>query len=433
MENPSSMRRIASSRAYPWLVVGLLWFCGFFNYADRQAVYSIFPLIGKEFSLSDFQLGMLGSAFMIVYAVTSPLAGYVVDRVTRRILIPVGLAIWSLICAATGMSQSFGQLVFLRATEGLGESFYFPASVSFLADYHGQGTRSRALGIHQTSVYLGTAGGAELAGRLADHFGWRSPFLVLGLVGAAYALVLAFLLVEPVRGQAEKTKPAADDPFPRDEPDHGMTRKQDLREKIVRILTNRAALLLLGIFIGANFVASAFLTWLPTFIYRKFAMSVSGSSTTSTVWPLASLVGALCGGVLADRAARHRKGGRIRVQSLGLILGAPFVFLAGWSESFSMLVASLAAAGLCKGIYDANIFASLFDVVRPEERGTAAGLMNSVGWTGGSLASVAVGLASKNFGLNVAIASTAAVYLFVGILALVAAHLAEGQGSSAQG
>ena len=84
------MRQIAAGNTYPWLVVGLLWFCGFFNYADRQAVNSIFPLIGKEFSLSDFQLGMLGSAFMIVYAVTSPFAGYVVDRVTRRFLIPAG-------------------------------------------------------------------------------------------------------------------------------------------------------------------------------------------------------------------------------------------------------------------------------------------------------------------------------------------------------
>jgi len=425
VERPIRMHRIAASKVYPWLVVGLLWFCGFFNYADRQAVNSVFPLLEKEFSLSDPQLGMLGSAFMIVYASTSPFAGYVVDRVSRRVLVPIGLAIWSLICAATGMSQSFGQLVFFRAAEGLGESFYFPASVSFLADYHGRGTRSRALGIHQTSVYLGTAGGAVLAGRLAEHFGWRSPFYVLGLAGAAYALVLGSVLIEPIRGQSEAAKPVQLDPDLGDELDRGMTSKEGFWEKISGILTNRAAVLLLCVFVGANFVAAAFLTWLPTFIYRKFAMGVSGSSTTSTVWPLASLVGALCGGVLADWAARHRKGGRILVQSLGLILGAPFVFLAGWSESFWMLIAALAAAGLCKGIYDANIFASLFDVVRPEDRGTAAGLMNSVGWAGGFLAPVMVGLGSRNFGLSVAIASTAAVYLLVGILALVAAHLAE--------
>ena len=418
----------ASSRAYPWLVVGLLWFCGFFNYADRQAVNSVFPLLEKEFGLSDFQLGMLGSAFMVVYASTSPFAGYVVDRVARRILIPVGLAVWSLIAAATGFSRSFAQLVFFRAAEGLGESFYFPASLSFLADYHGQRTRSRALGIHQTSVYLGTAGGAAMAGRLAEGFGWRTPFFVLGLAGAAYALILGFLLVEPARGQSEDGKPPRKDLIADDELEVGPASKEELWEKVTRIMTSRAAVLLLCVFIGANFVAAAFLTWLPTFIFRKFAMGVSGSSMTSTIWPLASLAGALCGGVLADWAATYRKGGRIMVQSFGLILGAPFVFLAGWSASFAMLVASLAAAGLCKGIYDANIFASLFDVVRPEDRGTAAGLMNSVGWTGGFLAPVAVGLGSKHFGLSAAIASTAVVYLLVGILALAAAHVAERPG-----
>jgi MFS family permease len=90
-----------------------------------------------------------------------------------------------------------------------------------------------------------------------------------------------------------------------------------------------------------------------------------------------------------------------------------------------MLIGALAGAGLCKGIYDANIFASLFDVVRPEDRGTAAGLMNTVGWTGGFVAPTAVGLASEHFGLSVAIGSTAVVYLLVGLLALAAAYLAE--------
>ncbi len=433
MEKSSIMRRIARTRAYPWLVLGLLWFCGFFNYADRQAVNSVFPLLGQEFSLSDVQLGLLGSAFMVVYATTSPFAGYVVDGVARRILIPVGLAFWSLVCAATGLSRSYYQLLFFRAAEGLGESFYFPASLSFLADYHGLGTRSRALGIHQTSVYLGTAGGALLAGHLAQGFGWRSPFYVLGLAGAAYAILLGFFLVEPLRGQAEGAKPVkhgtnVDDEFAR----RPGRRGSGFWDKVTRILSNRAALVLLCVFIGANFVAAAFLTWLPTFIYRKFAMNIAASSTTSVVWSLASLVGALSGGVLADWAARRRKGGRILVQCFGLILGAPFVFLAGWSASFWMLVASLAAAGLCKGVYDANIFASLFDVVEPDDRGTAAGLMNSVGWTGGFLAPTAVGLGSKYFGLSLAIASTAAVYLLVGFLALHAARLAEVKGFSSR-
>lgn len=431
MANLARGPALAPNRVYPWLVVVLLWFCGFFNYADRQAVVSVFPMLQEEFLLTDVQLGWIGSAFMIVYASTSPFAGYVVDRVARRILIPVGLAVWSLIAAATGLSRSFGQLVFFRAAEGLGESFYFPASVSFLSDYHGRATRSRALGIHQTSVYVGTAGGAVLAGRLARQFGWRTPFLVLGLVGAAYAVVLGFILVEPARGQSEEAESTPVEPILEDQEGPVRASHEDIRHKVIRVLENRTALLLLCVFVGANFVASAFLTWLPTFIFRKFSMDVADSSMTSTVWPLASLAGALCGGWLADLAARHRRGGRILVQSFGLILGAPFVFLAGWSASLGLLVGSLAAAGLCKGIYDANIFASLFDVVRAEDRGTAAGLMNSVGWTGGSLAPLAVGFGSTHFGLGLAIALTAVVYLLVGLLALAAVYLVERPGKPA--
>src|SRR5262249_41034648 len=188
---------------------------------------------------------------------------------------------------------------------------------------------------------------------------------------------------------------------------------------------NPAAAVLLGVFVGANFVAAAFLAWLPSLVFRSFRLGLGTSSATSTVWPLTSLVGALCGGVLADWAAQRSRGGRIRTQCLGLVLAAPFVLLLGWSSSVPMLIVALSGAGLRRGIYDANIFAALFDVVPAEDRGTAAGLMNTVGWTGGFLAPTVVGFASQAFGLAVAIGSTAAIYVIVGLLALWAARLAE--------
>jgi MFS family permease len=415
---------IGSGRLYPWVVVGLLWFCGFFNYADRQALSAVAPMLQTEFELDDTRIGFLNSAFMLVYALTSPFTGYTVDLLSRRLLIPLGLAFWSLICAATAFSRSFVQLIILRGAEGLGESFYFPASMSILADYHGPGTRSRAMSIHQTSVYLGTAGGWFLGGSLGQLYGWRSPFWALGLAGMAYALMLALCLIEPrraaIEGPVQKTKPFADAELSADTRDFS-----PLRGKIVRIVRNRDALLLLGVFVGANFVAGTFLSWLPMYIYRNFKLNLSFSGLTSTVWPLASLPGAVLGGVMADWAVRRWRSGRICVQGAGLILAAPFVFLTGWSSSVPMLIAALVGAGLCKGIYDANIFAALFDVVRPEDRGTAAGLMNTVGWSGALVAPPLVGSASERFGLGVAITATAAVYLLVGLAALLAARLAE--------
>ena len=94
------------SRVYPWFVVGLLWFCGFLNYADRQAVYSVFDLLGKEFQLTNLHKGMIGSSFMIVYALSAPIAGYIVDRVSRRWLIGIGVGVWSVICAAIGADSA---------------------------------------------------------------------------------------------------------------------------------------------------------------------------------------------------------------------------------------------------------------------------------------------------------------------------------------
>jgi MFS family permease len=397
------------------MVVGLLWFCGFFNYADRQAVMSVFPLLQEDFGLSKAQLGLLGSAFMIVYALAAPLSGFLVDLAPRRVLIVSGLAFWSVICAATGMARSLGQLLVFRAAEGLGESFYFPASMSLLADYHGPTTRSRAMSLHQTSVYVGTAGGGILAGWLGERWGWRSPFWILGFLGVAYAGILWARIIEPVRGKGEVRPAPLDDEL--------VASRPALMANLAEIVRVPLAILLLGVFAGANFVAAVFLTWLPLFIYQKFGLGLAWSSVTSTSFAAANLVGALAGGALADCAART-PGGRIRVQGLGLIVGAPFVFEAGRAGTVPLLIFALVGVGLCKGVYDANIFASLYDVVRPEVRGTAAGLMNTVGWTGGCLAPPAIGWMADRYGLDRTIASTAVVYLIVGTLALAAARLA---------
>jgi sugar phosphate permease len=415
---------LGSHRHYPWFAVALLWFCGFFNYTDRQALSAVLPAIKGEFSLTDEQIGWLGSAFMITYSLTSPFTGYAVDRLSRRVLIPLGLGFWSLICASTALARNYVQMFLLRGAEGLGESFYFPASMSVIAGYHSTRMRSRAMSIHQTSVYLGTAGGWYIGGALGERYGWQSPFWLLGGAGLVYAVFLGAVLIEPPRvahdGDADRVEPDQGHGAPAPE-----SSNLSLWSGISRIVRNPAAALLLGVFLSANFVAATYLIWLPSFVSRTFGEGLESSSLKSTLWPLASLPGALCGGFMADWAARRRKGGRVRVQALGLILAAPFVFATGFSTSAMVLMAALIGAGMCKGIYDANIFASLYDVIRPEDRGTGAGLMNTIGWTGASVAPVIVGFSSKRFGLGITIGSTAALYLLGGFLALGAAHLAE--------
>jgi sugar phosphate permease len=179
------------------------------------------------------------------------------------------------------------------------------------------------------------------------------------------------------------------------------------------------ALLLTAVFVGANFVAVIFLTWMPSYLYRAFGMSLTMAGLNATFWlQAASVAGVLCGGWLADRWARRMRGGRPLVQTVGLLVGAPVVFLTGWTRDVEVLVVAMAGFGFFKGLYDANIWASLYDVVPARRRATAQGLMNAVGWLGAGVAPVAVAAASEKFGMAACLSATSAVYLLCGGLLL---------------
>jgi MFS family permease len=395
---------------YKWLVIAMLWFVCFFNYADRQTVFSVFPLLKTQLHLSNVQLGIVGGAFTWMYALAGPLAGSLCDRFARKSVILGALIFWSVITAATSICHDYAQLLTCRAFSGLGEAFYFPAAMSLISDYHGRATRSRAMSWHQSGVYGGTIAGGSLAGFLGQYYGWQSSFVVFGAAGIILGIILWTLLKEPARGLSEAalTTTTVSDP-PRT--------SESLLEGLREILQNPMALLLISVFIGANFVAVVFLTWMPTFLYEKFHMSLSMAGLNATVYlQIASVLGVLSGGVLADSLARKKPGGRMLAQSIGLLCGVPFVFLTGWTTSVALLIVAMAGFGYFKGLYDANIFASLYDVVPVARRGAAAGLLNSLGWLGAGFAPVAIALASARYGMSASISATAGIYVVIGIL-----------------
>ena len=401
---------------YKWYVVGMLWCISFFNYADREAVFSLFPLLQREMHLTPVELGLLGSAFAWVYGLTAPFAGSIVDRIRRKTAIMGGLYAWSTIAILTPISRTFHQLFSFMAAEGLGETFYFPASMSMISDYHGKNTRSRAMGTHQTSVYLGTIAGGFFAGLIGEHYGWRWSFIVFGSLGILLGFVLIRLLREPKRGAADL---AEQDPGA----DPHLQKRIPIREFLGILLKTPSAILLMGGFACANFVALVLLSWMPKFLYDKFHMSLAMAGLSATLFvQLASMVGSPLGGWFADLLRKKLAGGRMLVQAVALFCGAPFVFLCGATKSIGLVVLALTAWGLCKGLYDANIFASMFDVIPAQARGTAAGFMNMVGWLGGGgIAPVAIGLIAERSSLGLAISLAGLVYVAAGILLLTAA------------
>jgi MFS family permease len=398
------------SPRYKWFVVGMLWFVCFFNYADRQAIFAVFPLIKQQLGLTDVQLGIVGAAFMWMYALFGPLAGWLCDRLPRKTLVLGGLIAWSLVTALTAVCHTYGQLVLCRALSGLGEAVYLPASMSLIGDYHGAATRSRAMSFHQSSVYVGSIAGGALSSLVGQFYGWRWSFLLFGAGGLLFALIVGKFLMEPARGSADDTSSLR------------TSSKANLFHELKALLESPIVRLLILAFVGANFVAVVFLTWMPSFLYGKFRMSLSMAGLNGTMYlQLSSVVGVLCGGLLADFLTRRFTGGRMLTQALGLFLGIPFLFFTGWAASVPAVVLGMIGFGYCKGLYDANIFASLYDVVAVRRRGIAAGMLNSLGWLGGGFAPVVIALAANRYGMGPSISGTAFVYCISGLLMLLAA------------
>ncbi len=398
---------IAHSPNYKWYVVGTLWFAGFLNYADRQVIFSLFPLLKEEMGLTPVELGMLGSAFALVYGLCAPFAGNIVDRVRRKSAILWSLLAWSVICMATGLARSLSQLVFFRAALGLSQTSYFPAAMSMISDYHGKRTRSRAMGTHQTSVYVGTIAGGFLGGLIGQYFGWRWGFAIFGVMGIVLGLGLMRLLVEPRRGYADLEELGADEGAAADQ-------SMSIGQFLKVIWTTPTVLLLMGAFMLDNFVSMVLLSWMPMFLYEKFSLSLAMAGLTATVFiQLSSMVGAPLGGWMADTLRKRFAGGRIAVQMIGLLFSAPFVVWCGQTLSVPSLIIALTVWGLFKGMYDANIFAAALDVVRPEARGTTVGFMNMIGWlVGAGTAPIFIGYVAQRSSLSFAI-SIAAVALVI--------------------
>jgi MFS family permease len=181
-----------------------------------------------------------------------------------------------------------------------------------------------------------------------------------------------------------------------------------------------SAMILMAAFVCANFVAIVLLSWMPQFLFDKFHVDLAVAGLAATIFvQLASMAGAPLGGWLADAARKRSPGGRMMVQAIGVFGGAPFVLLCGMTTSAAWLIVALIAWGLFKGLYDANIFASILDVVPPDARGTAAGFMNMAGWLGGGAAPLLIGFIADHRSLSLAISMTAVMYVLAGALLVV--------------
>lgn len=378
-----------SARVFAWALVAVLWVVAIFNYLDRQIIFSVFPLLKADLQLSDVQLGLLGTVFLWVYALLSPISGFLADRFGRVRLIIISLLIWSLVTWLTGYARNFNELMATRALMGLSEACYIPAALALIADYHAKGKLSLATGIHTSGIYAGIILGGAGGGWMGEHYGWRSAFTILGIAGVSYTIFLAFAL----RGAGNRTSPETSTETPRSTLDEGPRFWPTLRE-LFAIPNFRVLMLVFASFSLANW---AIYTWLPIYLYERFQMKLAAAGFSATFYiQIASFGGILFGGWLADRWSRTSARGRVLTQSIGVALAAPCLFLVGFTASSAVLIVGLIMFGLGRGFYECNTMPVLTQIARADLRSTGYGLFNMAGTlTGGVIAATAGAL--KNF------------------------------------
>ena len=287
----------------------------FLNYMDRYVAAVAAPLIQKEFKLSNADIGLLASAFLLVYAVAALPFGYWADRGVRRTVVGIGVTIWSLATLFTGFARNFFQLFLSRAILGVGEASYYPAGTSLLSDYFPKAQRGRVMSIWGVGSTIGIAVGFAGGGYIADKFGWRNAFFFAAVPGILFAL-LAFGLREPLRGSVEERGPAL-----------VKTRDASLRTflGLWRIPTLRATILAQTVL---YFVLASNAFWLPTLLVRRFNLSVSQAGLfAGIVLVLGGLIGTLAGGWIADRLARKNPAAYLQVGIVGFLTGAVFIVI----------------------------------------------------------------------------------------------------------
>jgi MFS family permease len=353
---------------YPWIVVALLWVVALLNYMDRQMLSTMKPTMQVDIAelQSATNFGYLMAIFLWVYGFMSPLSGIIADRFNRKWLIVGSLFVWSAVTFSMGYANTFNQLYWLRAVMGVSEALYIPAGLSLIADYHSSSTRSLAIGIHMTGLYMGQALGG-FGATIAAKFSWHQTFHSFGIIGIVYAVVLMLFLKE------KKVKPKLHD-------SDTIKKPSSVFKGLGLLFTNISFWVILFYFAIPSLPGWGIKNWLPTLFASSLDIDMSRAGPLSTITIAASsFLGVIVGGILSDRWVQKNLKGRIYTSAIGLGLTIPALLLIGFGHSLVSVVGAAFCFGFGYGMFDANNMPILCQFVSARYRGTAYGLMNMVG------------------------------------------------------
>lgn len=388
-----------SSKFYPWVVVGLLWVVALLNYMDRQMLSTMQEAMKADIvELNKAEaFGALMAIFLWIYGFLSPVAGMVADRMSRKWLVVGSLFVWSFVTWMMGYADTFHQLYWLRAVMGVSEALYIPSALSLIADWHEGKSRSLAIGIHMTGLYVGQAIGG-FGATIAALFSWHSTFHWFGIIGVVYSLVLVVLLHEnpnhtaPARKLAEAPK----------------EKKPSLFAGLGVLFSTWAFWIILFYFAAPSLPGWAIKNWSPTLFSESLGIPMSQAGPISTITiAVSSFIGVIIGGLMSDRWVQKNLRGRVYTGAIGLGMMIPALLLLGFGHSLVAVVGSGLLFGIGYGMFDTNNMPILCQFVSAKYRGTAYGLMNMTGVFAGAAVTEVLGKWTDggNLGLGFALLS----------------------------
>lgn len=369
------------NRYYPWLVVALLWVVALLNYMDRQMLSTMQEAMKVDIAeLNRAEaFGALMAVFLWIYGIVSPFAGIVADRVSRKWLVVGSLFVWSAVTFLMGYAENFQQLYWLRALMGISEALYIPSALSLIADWHEGRSRSLAIGLHMTGLYVGQAVGG-FGATLAAMLSWQSAFHWFGIVGIAYSIVLVLMLHEnPMHGRTQIAS-------------NQDTKKVSVFNGLGVVLSTWAFWVILFYFAAPSLPGWATKNWLPTLFAQSLDIPMSSAGPISTITiAVSSFIGVIFGGWLSDRWVQRNLRGRIYTSAIGLGMTIPALLLLGLGSSLVAVVGAGLLFGVGYGMFDANNMPILCQFISAKYRATAYGIMNMTGVFAGALVTQVLG------------------------------------------
>jgi MFS transporter, Spinster family, sphingosine-1-phosphate transporter len=390
--------------AYGLVVMTLL---NFVNYIDRYVLPAVAPRIKEALSLTDTELGFLGSAFLFSYFLVSPLFGWLGDRLSRTRLMALGVGIWSLATAGGGLAGNFLQMAFARGAVGVGEASYAAISPALISDYYPPERRGRVFAVFYLAIPVGSAVGYLLGGALESHFGWRTAFFVVGLPGLLLAL-LTMTAPDPPRGINDAPSASVEEPggyF------HTLALLGRNRDYVLAVLGYAAYTFAVG---GMSF-------WVPIYLNRERAMALEQANyVVGAITVVAGIGGTFLGGYLSDVLAPRIRQAHLYVSGVSMVLAIPFAWVAFSAADRTVAMAALLGAEFMVFLSTGPINVVLVSVVPVAIRATAMAVsIFFIHLFGDAAAPIVIGAVSDRVGLSravlimpVIVAVSAGIWLF---------------------